>query len=342
MAKKKNRKLNVAHRRTKRKQMQKKRKKLMIGEKNRLRGLNKFDEKILSEKIIQSSVLVDEPEFVQLRFDHERTLRYSKGLLERYQSRRKDERDADDDVDDDVDMDMFYDDYRTEVIRKLITDDFTHAFTRALSACATRLKLTGNREKEELARITLTIMELADEFPLSIHPLVITIYERTIKEAVISRITGASSSEEVQELLDKLRLLREEYDMDEDELVLEEVKELFEKALEKNLSPTFEDTPPVDITPPNGELPAKALYKTLQFEEIKKILTTQECFQMITGSEGELSFVQSNTQQYITLKPERLLLECESRKYLDTAMKNIEELCGKHIMYLAKSAPDTS
>jgi len=344
MSKKKNRSINTTKKRARRKQTGKKRRKIIAMEKNRTKGFTKFDEKILGEKIIKSSVLADEPEFSNLRFEPEKALIYSKELLEKYSAEYQDE--SDEDEDDEIDMDMFYDEYRTEVIHKLLTEDFIQSFIKALKACATRLGRIGDYEGEELANITLTIMELAGEFPLSLHPLIITIYERTMKEAVINRITQTSSGEDVQELLERLRKLREESDGDDGRLVIEEVKEIFEKALEKQDS-TPKDTPEIiEQSIPKGELCAKVLYKTLNFEGVKNILCTQNCFQNISDNGKEWNFIKSdskgnfidnNAEWFITLKPERLLIECESSENLKNAMEGIEKLCGEHLMYLAKS-----
>lgn len=316
-------------------------------ERNRTKGFTRFDEKILGEKIIKSSILADEPEFSNLRFDYEKALIYSRDLLEKYNTKYLDESEEDDD---EMDMDMFYDEYRTEVIQKLLTDDFIHSFIRALKASSTRLKRIGDYEEEELANITLTIMELADEFPLSLHPLIITIYERTMKEAVINRITRTSSGEDVQELLERLRKLREESEIDDGRLVIEEIKEIFKKALEKKQSPTQEDTQKaIAKAISKHEFCAKTLYKTLNFDEVKRILSAQNFFQNIAENENELNFIKSDSQETftgdgeiwsITLKPERLLVECKSSDHLKAAMEGIEKLCGEHLMYLAKSVSD--
>ena len=343
MSKKKDRSINVTKKRTKRKQTQRKRRKIIAMEKNRTKGFTKFDEKILGEKIIKSSILADEPEFSDLRFEHEEALVYSRDLLEKYNAEYQDESNECTEID----MDMFYDEYRTEVIQKLLTEDFIHLFIRALKACATRLRRIGNYEEEELANITLTIMELADEFPLSLHPLIITIYERTMKEAVINRITRTSSGEDVQELLERLRKLREESDIDDGRLVIEEIKEIFEKALEEKQSPPPESTQEFMQAIPKHEFSAKTLYKTLNFEEVKRILSSQSYFQNIKTNENELNLVRldfhgngNEAIWFITLKPERLLVECKSSDYLKTAMEGIENLCGEHLMYLAKAVSD--
>ena len=55
MSKKKDRSINVTKKRTKRKQTQRKRRKIIAMEKNRTKTFTKFDEKILGEKIIKSS-----------------------------------------------------------------------------------------------------------------------------------------------------------------------------------------------------------------------------------------------------------------------------------------------
>lgn len=346
MAKKKNRSINITRKRTKRKQTQKQRRKMIAIEKNRTKAFTRFNEKILGEKIIKSSILAEEPEFSNLRFDHEKSLIYSRDLLEKYNAKYQDESNEDDEMD----MEMFYDEYRTEVIQKLLTEEFIHSFVKSLKSCATRLRRIGNYEAEELANITLTIMELADEFPLSLHPLIITIYEKTMKEAVINRITKTSSGEDVQELLERLRKLREESDVDNGKLVIKEIKEIFEKALEQKQSPDLEDAQEsIAQAIPERELPAKTLYKTLNFEEVKRILSTQNCFQNISDNGNELNFIKSDSNDnfsgneevwLITLKPERLLVECKCSDHLKTAMEGIEQLCGEHLMYLAKSVSE--
>jgi hypothetical protein len=343
MSKKKNRSINIIKKRARRKQTRKKRQKMRAMEKNRTKSGNKFDEKILGDKIIKSSILADEPEFSKLRFEHEKALIYSKELLEKYSAKYQDNSAEDYEID----MDMFYDEYRTEVIHKLLTEEFVHSFIKALKACATRLGLIGDTEGEELANITLTIMELADEFPLSLHPLIINLYEKTMKEAVINRITQTSSGEDVQELLERLRKIREESDFDDGRLVIEEIKEIFEEALEKKEDKTLKsDKEAIIKSISKQELSAKSLYKTLNFESLKNILSSQNGFQNISNNGNEWHFIKSDSGQnftdnddiwFITLKPERLLIECKSSDHLEDAIEEIEKLCGEHLMYLAKS-----
>jgi hypothetical protein len=171
-----------------------------------------------------------------------------------------------------------------------------------------------------------------------------------MKEAVINRIAKTSSGEDVQELLERLRKLREESDIDNGKLVIKEIKEIFDQALETKQSPDLEATPEaIGQCLPEGELSAKTLYKTLNFEAVKGILSTQNCFQNISDNGNELNFIKSDSQDnfsgnesgwLITLKPERLLVECKCFDQLKMAMAGIEQLCGEHLMYLAKSVSE--
>ena len=58
---------------------------------------------------------------------------------------------------------------------------------------------------------------------------------------------------------------------------------------------------------------------------------------MLVENEAGVEMMNANTQQHLTLKQERLLLECASKKELEEAMNEIEKLCEGHLMYLAKS-----
>ena len=72
MAKKrKNRHLNIARKRAKRQQNQKSKRKQLAIQKQRALQTAKSDEELLQDKIVNSRLLLDEPEFENITFDQE-------------------------------------------------------------------------------------------------------------------------------------------------------------------------------------------------------------------------------------------------------------------------------
>ena len=280
----------------------------------------------MGEKIFKSSILADEPEFSKLTFDIKLALEYSKVAWEQHSTSE-----SSDGEDDELDADMLYDEYRAEVIQELLTEDFTRKLTRTLKSCATRLTRTGNNSKAELAIITLTMIEFTDGFPLSIHPLITTIYERTMK-VVIDEISASDIDESMQEFLAFLKNRKEPHSITTSKIIVETE----EITAEEEQEPISEPQEATQISDDN-ELPAKALYKVVNFEKVKSRLAEQIHFHIMMEDEAEVEFVNDNTQQCLTLKQERLLVKCTSKKELEEAMNEIEKLCEGDLMYLAKS-----
>jgi len=340
MPKKKKRALNIAKRREKRKQDKKKRRKTILSERNRNKTFPRFDEERLGEKIFKSSILADEPEFSELTFDTKLALEYGKEIWEEHRGSESsnEEDEEDEEVEgEDLDDEILYDEYRAEVIQKLLTEDFTRKLTRTLKACATRLTRTGNNDKAELAIITLTMIEFTDGFPLSIHPLITTIYERTMK-VVIDELAESETDETMQELLTFLKNRKEPHSINLSEVMVE-TKETAEKETdeEEEQEPIPEPQTTAKQISDDNELPAKALYKVLNFEKVKNIIDEQEHLQPLSEDGDEVEFMNANTQSYITLRQERLFIKSSSKKQLEESMNEIEKLCEGHLMYLAKS-----
>ena len=326
MPKKKNRALNIAKKREKRKLDKKKRRKTISSERNRNKSFPRFDEERLGEKIFKSSILADEPEFIELTFDTKLALEYSRETWEQHCSSE-----SSDEEDEELDDEILYDEYRAEVIQKLLTEDFTRKLTRTLKACATRLTRTGNNDKAELAIITLTMIEFTDGFPLSIHPLITTIYERTIR-VVIDEISHAETDETMQDFLAFLKNRKEPHNI----TVTEVIEETEETTEEQEQQPIPEDQTTTKQSSDDNELSAQALYKVLNFDKVKSILAEQKYLSLVEN-EIDVEFMDTNTQGYLTLKQERLLIKSSSKKQLEETMNEIEELCEGHLMYLAKS-----
>jgi len=331
MPKKKNRALNIAKRREKRKQDKKRRKKTMLSEKTPNKGFPRFNEERLGEKIFKSSILADEPEFSELTFDTKLALEYSKAAWEKFHSSA-----SSNEEDTELDAEILHDEYRTEVIQKLLTEDFTRKLARTLKACATRLTRTGNHSKAELAIITLTMIEFTNGFPLNIHPLIVTIYERTIK-VMIDEISSSEPDETTQELLAFLRKRKGPHSIIASK-VIAETKEIIAEEKREPIPEAKEATQ----TPDDDELPAKVLYKVLNFKKVKDILAGQKHFHVLVENEAEVEIMNANTQQHLTLKQERLLIKCASKKQLEEAMNEVEKLCKGHLMYLAKSVTNNN
>ena len=286
MPKKKNRALNIAKKREKRKQDRKKRKKTMLSEKNHSKGFPRFNEERLGEKIFKSSILADEPEFSELTFDTKLALEYSKAAWEKHcSSASSNEEDAE------LDAEILHDEYRTEIIQELLTEDFTRKLARTLKACATRLTRTGNHSKAELAIITLTMIEFTNGFPLNIHPLIVTIYERTIN-VVIDEISESEPDETTHELLAFLKTRKRPHNIITSK-VIAETKEIIAEEIP--------EAKEVTQTPDDNAPPAKALYKVLNFEKVKSILAEQKHFHVLVENEAGVDMMNANTQQHLTL-----------------------------------------
>ena len=74
--------------------------------------------------------------------------------------------------------------FRLEVLPHLVTPEFMRQLCQALTACETRLKLTGNRKLAEVAFVTRSLFEAAPSEILAFHPMIQTIGIETLRVLV--------------------------------------------------------------------------------------------------------------------------------------------------------------
>ena len=93
------------------------------------------------------------------------------------------------------------DHFRLEVLPHLVTPDFIHQLTRVLTACETRLRLTGNRELAEVAFVNRSLFEAAPPEIVAFHPMIQTIGIETLRILVEDIVTMTDGREEVKGIL---------------------------------------------------------------------------------------------------------------------------------------------
>ena len=348
MAKKKNRRLNIARKRAKRQQNQKSKRKQLAIQKQRALQAAKSDEELLQDKIVNSKLLLDEPEFKDLTFDpnllRQKTMEAHESGLFASEVQKTEEKTPEGEEGTDSISEVF----RFEVLRHLITVEFINTVSYALKACETRLKRMGSREEAEIAFVARSLFEYADPETLAFHPLIFNICMRTLKGIledpqpapdaitdVFSEVLGASQAAETEDQLETPK------DLDEDAETVESPGErvvVLEPAQDQQTEP--DTNPPVPEVLPE-KLKAKALYRNTDGLEIRNAIEFGNGYRVVQGTDSQAEFAHTDGQRYITLTAERLLLQCSSKELLDVAMTEIEALCDDAIFYLARTMDDT-
>ncbi len=205
MAKKKGRRsANVARKREKRKRYQKSRQKQLAIEKQRRLRYEKSEEEHLYACIAQSRQLLHEPELAGVLFDPE--LMYTRviELLSDYEVGGRDtlpsasvevnaifppntlgqEMAIAEQPASASDAEAACESFRLEVLPHLVTPEFVRNLEQALTACETRLKLTGNRNLAEVAYVTRSLFEAAPPEILAFHPMLQAIGIETLRVLV--------------------------------------------------------------------------------------------------------------------------------------------------------------
>ena len=205
MAKKKGRRsANVARKREKRKRYQKSRQKQLAIEKQRRLRYERSEEEHLHACIAQSQQLLHEPELEGVLFDPELMYVWVMEILSDYEiegrdipigeSTEVDSMSLPDASDEEMaileesalssEAEDACENFRSEVLPHLITPEFMRHLGQALTACETRLKLTGNRNLAEVAYVTRTLFEAAPPEILAFHPMIQTIGIETLRVLV--------------------------------------------------------------------------------------------------------------------------------------------------------------
>lgn len=228
MAKKKGRRsINVARKREKRNRDRKSRQKQLAHEKQRRLLHSKSEEEHLRACIATSQKLLDEPELENMLFEPELMQKRVIEVLSEIEL--EEEADAPENNLEDFlvsEVDLFYptdesvdetdvdevatpmseaeaacEHFRLRVIPHLLTPDFMDRLTRALTACETRLKLTGNRELAEVAFVTRSLFEAAPPEIFAFHPMIQTIGIETLRVLVEDMDVMTEGREDVKGIL---------------------------------------------------------------------------------------------------------------------------------------------
>ena len=342
MAKKrKNRHLNIARKRAKRQQNQKSKRKQLAIQKQRALQAAKSDEELLQDKIVNSRLLLDEPEFENITFDQDLLRQKTMEAFEAGSFTSEVEGSEEATPEGEEGPESISDIFRFEVLRHLITVEFINTVSYALKACETRLKRMGNREQAEIAFVARSLFEYADPETLAFHPLIFNTCVRTLREmladpqpapdaitGVLSDVFEESQSAETEDQPETPG------DSDEDEETVDSASE-----------PEEDQTTKPEIAPPVPEvlpetLRAKALYKNADGLEIRNAIEFGNGYRVVQTTDSQVEFAHTDGQRYITLTTDRLLLQCPSKELLDVAMVEVEALCNDALFYLARTVDD--
>ena len=345
MAKKKNRRLNIARKRAKRQQNQKTKRKQLAVQKQRALQAAKSDEELLQDKIVNSKLLLDEPEFENIAFDHDLLQQKTLEALESDLFASEGEEST---PESEEDPERINEVFRFDILRHLITVEFINTVSYALKACETRLKRMGYREKAETALVARSLFEYADPETLAFHPLIFGICARALEEilanpqstpetvtGVFSDVLEASQSTETQkqpEILGDSDREKDTVDSPNEPVLVHEPEE--------DPAPDTEIIPPVPEVLPEA-LPAKALYRNADGLEIRNTIEIGNGYRVVQDTDSQVEFAHADGQRYITLTADRLLLQCPSKEMLDVAMAEVEGLCNDGLFYLARTVDDT-
>ena len=349
MAKKrKNRHLNIARKRAKRQQNQKSKRKQLAIQKQRALQAAKSDEELLQDKIVNSRLLLDEPEFEKITFDQNLLRQKTVEAFEAGSFTPEVQGSEKATPEGEEGPETISDIFRFEVLRHLITVEFINAVSYALKACETRLKRIGSREKAEIAFVARSLFEYADPETLAFHPLIFNICARTLKQiladpqpepdaitGVLSDVFEDSQSTETEDQPETLT------DSDEDKEAVDSVSEpvLILEPEEERTAKSETTSPVPEILPET--LKAKALYKNADGLEIRNTIEFGNGYRVVQDTNSQVEFAHTDGQRYITLTMNRLLLQCPSKELLDVAMAEVEALCDDALFYLARTVDDT-
>lgn len=343
MARKKNRQLNIAHKRARRKQDGKSRQRLIASRKQRMLESAKSDEEQLQDRIMKSGLLVNEPELEKVRFDIERLHQEIRELLHLSSPNIEQTEDHVEMTRGDDWLEAMSEKFRNEVLPCLITANFLQLISQSLKACETRLKRVGAREKAEIAVVTRLFFDLAEPASLNLHPLILNICVRTLEAVSTQSQLVEDEHEAIQWVIyDLLTLSQGEKIQDQQSDTLDEqssdsVDNGFQNS--SGLSDYLVDedvSTHSSLTPTPKELPAKALYKNLDWAKVRETFEMGDGYRLTTDGEKQALYSHKSQHRFVTLTTDRLLLQCPQKAQLNDAMQEIEQLCGKSVFYLAK------
>ncbi len=343
MARKKNRQLNIANKRAKRNQVGKSRQRQMAFRKQRMLESAKSDGEQLQDRIMKSGLLVNEPELEKIRFDTERLHQEIRELLRLSPLNYVRAEDHDELPPGEDCLEAISEKFRNETLPCLITPNFLQLISQSLKACETRLKRIGAREKAEIAVVTRMFFDLAEPASLNLHPLILNICVRTLETMSTQSQLGRDEHEAIQWVIYDLLAFGQGENIQDQQIhtIDEQVSDGLDNGFQKSSDITDyfvdEDEPTQKSqTPTPRELPAKALYKNLDWEKVRQTFELGDGYRLTTDGEQQAQYTHKTQHRYVTLTTDRLLLQCPRKAQLNDAMQEIETLCGKSVFYLAK------
>ena len=343
MARKKNRHLNIAHKRAKRKQDGKSRQRQIALRKQRILQSAKSDEEQLQDRIMNSGLLVNEPEFENISFDTNLLRQNIRELLFSCSPNVEQNEDDAELTQEGDPLEAISEEFRNEALPCLITPNFLQQISQTLKACETRLKRIGASEKAEIAFVTRLFFDLAEPDSLSLHPLILKICIRTLEGMSIQFQLEGDEREVVQSVLsDLLTFSQGEAVQDhQSSTAHEEDSDSLDNGCQQSSdladdSVDGEEPAYSPLTPPPEELPAKALYKNFDWRKVRQTIEMGDGYRLVADAEQQVEFAHTTQQRYITLTAGRLLLQCPLKSQLEVAMREIEQLCGQSVCYLAR------
>lgn len=374
MAKKKGRRsINVARKREKRNRDRKFRQKQLAVEKQRRLLYEKSEEEHLHACISQSQQLLNEPELEGVLFDFELTYKWVTKSLSNHEVDKtaaptdesavfleptEDSTDLTNAVYETVantdrlnalpEAERACEHFQLEVLPNLVTPDFMRQLEQALTACETRLKLTGDRELAEVASVTRSLFEKAPAEILAFHPMIQTIGIETLR-VLVEEMDIIDNPEEVKEILSDVLEYEdsevhqsqpvslfsdagknlEHREAEAPKPVLPELDSSHSDAVEpENIDMEQMSTAPMeDPVPPAAaveipsvspdELPARALYKNFNGLRIK------ECFK---GQRDDTSSEEGMTNYALVNENEKQVefVDVESECYITVTEERLQ------------------
>ena len=375
MAKKKGRRsINVARKREKRNRDRKSRQKQLAVEKQRRLLYEKSEEEYLHACISQSQQLLKEPELEGVLFDFELTYKWVTQSLSNHEVDRTDAPTDESAVfleptEDSTDLTNAIDEtgantdrlnalpeaeracehFQLEVLPHLVTPDFMRQLEQALTACETRLKLTGDRELAEVASVTRSLFEKAPPEILAFHPMIQTIGIETLR-VLVEEMDIIDNPEEVKEIFSDV-LEHENSEVSQSQSVslfseagknlehreAEAPKSLLPKVAsshsdavepesidmeQMSTAPVEDPAPPaavVEIPPVSpDEFPARALYKNFNGLNIKERFKEQKDDTSSGESLTNYALVNENEKQveFVDVENERYITVTKERLQL--------------------------
>jgi hypothetical protein len=204
---------------------------------DRIASSKNYLEENFIQLMTESEKLAEEPEFLDLEFNVEKTATVTERLLHRYETKLLEAEKQGPEQ-----FSQMYDEVRIEIIRELATPLFKKQVKEGLAKLFTRLAAGEDLQKLELV-IALQAILSTKELPWGVNGLILAIYNRTIQtvlgeveaetelDEAIAEIVDGKSEEEIAALLqspEELHIAAEKLLADNPELLEETQKQALE------------------------------------------------------------------------------------------------------------------